>query len=212
MTGLPTVEITQPTLPSPLPGDHQALMNIFYDLWQSLSAKVRESNAALKPGCDDVWIDPSTPGMLRSPHQEEIAAVMPPKVNAAVMLGNMHYQIGNGGWAQWHDNGYSTAAPALLQMLDGAAALGIENAADVAEMMRTFVKRIEDAEESRRSASRSYFGHDNDDEDFDEGRVDDDLCTRYYALDGEKLCQDILDRFEETVLQNFGAAAFKKAA
>jgi len=113
---LPTIEITQPELPDPLPTDHQGLMNVFYDHWQALSAKVRESNAALQEGCCDVFVNPNVDGMMRGPRQAEIAAVMPPKVNAAVILGNMHYQIGNGGWAQYDHNGYS-------QSVDAARAL-----------------------------------------------------------------------------------------
>lgn len=171
-------------------------MDIFYDLWRSLSAKVDENNASRGEGIGtaDNW--PIV--LLRQPHQEEIAGVMPAKVNAAVMLGNMHYQICNGGWEQWHGNRYSYAAPALLQLLDGAAALGIEHAADVAGMMRIFLQRLNGVD------------HEFDEDDGNRGRRDGDLCERYYDLDGEKLCQDILDRFEDCALQNFGAASFRK--
>ena len=85
---LPTVTIPHPTLPSPLPTDHQELMDVFYEHYQMLASKVRENNASLQEGCNEIFVNPSIEGMLRTPEQREIAAVMPPKVNAAVILGN----------------------------------------------------------------------------------------------------------------------------
>lgn len=202
---LPTIEIPQPDLPSPLPTEHQALMNVFYDYWQALSAKVRENNAALCEGCNELWVNPQIEGMLRSPNQAEIAAVMPPKVNAAVILGNMHYQIGNGGWAQYDDNGYSESIDAARALYEGGVSVGVENADKVVAIIDEFRKRKGEADKPG-----GYYGYDEDDESQDDGDIYDDLDTRYYAIDGEPLMQDILDRFEEITSYSFLAGAYTK--
>ena len=202
---LPTIEITQPELPAVLPTEHQKLMDVFYNHWQALSAKVRENNAALQEGCCDTFVNPNVKGMMRGPHQSEIAAVMPPKVNAAVILGNMHYQIGNGGWAQYDDNGYSDSVDAARSLYEGAVNVGIEGADKVLELIDEFKQRKADA-----SRSDGYYGDEYDDE--DEGDIYDDLDTRYYALEGEKLMQTILDRFDDVTSYAFMAGAYRKAA
>lgn len=214
MNPVKTVEITAPDLPSPLPTDHQALMDVFYGTWSALTAKVRDNNAALAEGCNDVYIMPGIPGMMRSPTQDEIAAVMPAKVNAAVMLGNYNYQVGNGGHSQHAGNNYASALPALIQLMTGATALGIPQAAESLAILEEYAARLDAVD--KLSHPMGHFADNDDDDrtcdDLDDGETYNDLDKRYYALDGEKLCQDVLDRFEECVLRNFGAAAFRKAA
>lgn len=210
MTDLQTVEITKPTLPSPLPTDYQLLVNCAYDHWQALSAQVRAHNEAIHPRCNEVIHVIGVEGLLRSPRQDEIAAVMPAKVNAAVMLANYNYQVGNGGHAQHHDNRYSGALPSLIQLMTGATALGIPQAAESLAIMEEYGRRLDRIEKDSRPMG--YFHDDEEDGMGDDCDPFDDLDTRYYALDGEKLGQDVLDRFEECVLQNFGADAFRMAA
>ena len=202
---LPTIEITQPELPATLPTEHQKLMNLFYGHWQTLSAEVRKNNADLQEGCCDVFVNPNVEGMLRGPSQSEIAAVMPAKVNAAVILGNMHYQIGNGGWAQYDGNGYSESVDAARALYEGAAKVGIENADRVVELIDEFKKRKGESEQPG-----GYYG-DDDDNDGD-GDIYDDLDTRYYDIEGEPLMQAMLDRFEEITAYSFMAGAYRKAA
>jgi len=202
---LPTIDITQPTLPAVLPTDHQELMNLFYNHWQTLSAKVRENNAALQEGCCDTFVNPNIEGMMRGPSQAEIAAVMPPKVNAAVILGNMHYQIGNGGWAQYEGNGYSSSVDAARALYEGAVNVGIEGAEKVVALIDEFKKRKGDA-----SRSGGYYGDEYDDE--DEGDIYDDLDTRYYAIEGSALMQAMLDRFEDITAYSFMTGAYRKDA
>ena len=206
---LPTIAITQPTLPSPLPTDFQRLVDCFYDHWQALSAQVRDNNAALGKGCCDVFINPSIAGMMRSPYQNEIAAVMPAKVNAAVALANANYQIGNGGFSQYHDNGYSAGLPTVVQLLTGAAALGVPQAAETLVIFEEFGERLRVEEEDTRRASR-WNGE--DEPDFGEDRDPyGDLDTRYYELQTEALCQAVLDRFQ-TILEASFRPVLKKAA
>lgn len=202
---LPTIEIPNPTLPDVLPTDHQELMNLFYGHWKPLSEQVRKNNAALQEGCCDMFVNPNVEGMMRGPNQSEIAAVMPPKVNAAVILGNMHYQICNGGWAQYDGNGYSDSVDAARALYEGAANVGIQNADKVVELIDEFKKRKGESEQPG-----GYYG-DEDDEDGD-GAIYDDLDTRYYEIEGEPLMQAILDRFEEITAYSFMAGAYRKAA
>jgi hypothetical protein len=167
---------------------------------------VRKNNAALQEGCCDVFVNPNVEGMMRGPRQSEIAAVMPPKVNAAVILGNMHYQIGNGGWAQYDDNGYSQSVDAARALYQGAVDVGIEDADKVVALIDEFKKRRSDAQPG--------FGRDYDyesDEDEDDILYD-DLDTRYYAIEGGALMQAMLDRFEDITAYAFLAGAYRKAA
>jgi len=204
---LQTIEITQPELPDVLPTEHQKLMDIFYNHWQALSAKVRENNAALQEGCCDTFVNPDVEGMMRSPTQAEIAAVMPPKVNAAVILGNMHYQIGNGGWAQYDGNGYSESIDAARALYEGAVNVGIESADKVLELIDEFKKRKGEADP--KNGQRWLEA---EDEDLDEYDIYDDLDNRYYALPGEGIMQVILDRFEDVTGYAFMSGAYKSAA
>lgn len=170
-----TLDIEAPVMPSPLPTAHQDLMNIFYNAWQAHSAKVTAANEA------------AGEYTYRSARQEEIAALMPPKVLAAVILGNHNYQVGNGGWSQYDYNGYSASVDRLEMLYRGAAHIGIEHAKEILEMIEEFVKI--------KSSLR--------DDEYEEGEEYSDpydaLCTRFYALDTEVVMQNILDRFDEVI-------------
>lgn len=200
MTDMPTVAITQPTLPSPLPTEWQGLVDCFYNHFQALTAQVRENNAALSEGCNDVWIAPGIPGMMRGPRQDEIAAVMPAKVNAAVVLANANYQVCNGGFSQYVCNGYHAGVPSVIQLLTGAVTLGVPQAADALAIFEEFSARL--AAEERNSPPLGHFQDDEDEMDED-GDSYDDLDTRYYKLDGDKLGQDVLDRFDDILTASF---------
>lgn len=70
----------------------------------------------------------------------------------AVFVGNMNYQVCNGGWDQWHGNGYSECAPALNKILK---AIG-PNGQKVAELMRQALPRSKRIEKiMRKSQSRN---------------------------------------------------------
>lgn len=193
-----TIDIGTPTLASPLPTSHDALMQCFYEHWQNLCAKVLEINRANAEKEDAEHI--------REPNQAEIAAVFPPKVNAAVLLGNFNYQVENGGFSQYEGNFYSESVNAVRVLFDGAQGVGIANAADVLAVIDDFIKRsAANADSSRRSHN------DNDDElGFDSYG---DLDERYYAIENmEQTMQQMLDRFDEVVAGSFMAHAYRKAA
>lgn len=213
-----TIAIPAPTLPSPLPTDQQALMNIFYDFWQALSAQVREHNKAVQEraktdGVDvssaPFGVDMETYDFLRELRQAEIAAVMPHKVNAAVILGNMNYQVNNGGWAQYLDNRYAESLGAAVSLFKGATDIGIPDADKVLAILEEFGRRLDDREKT------TSFGSGLGDDDYDDGDSDPfgDLDTRYYAIKThEPLMQAILDRFDDVVAGAFMAGAYRKAA
>jgi hypothetical protein len=72
------------------PSFHQTLVDQAYDIWK------------VNPG----WSYDHFISTLEDPH------------HSAVLLGNMNYQVSNGGWRQWHDNGYSSQAEALTRVLE----------------------------------------------------------------------------------------------
>lgn len=151
--------VEAPVLPMPLPTDHQALMDLFYGHWQAS-------------------------GHHRL--QSEIAAVMPAKVNVAVMLGNYCYQVCNGGHSQWDGNGYSKALPGLISIFAAADRLGVENAGLVHKLLVEF-----DDIRSKDEGRWPSFDDDEDQSD-DYGHLD----SAYYAIDGEALGQAILDDYD----------------
>jgi hypothetical protein len=216
-----TIAIPAPTLPNPLPTDHQALMDHFYTTWQDLAAKVREHNRAVQERAKTDGVDVSSApfdvdmdkyDFLREPRQAEIAAVMPHKVNAAVILGNTNYQIGNGGFSQLHDNGYTASLGAVITLYKGAADLGIADADKVLAILEEFAKRLEADEKSSAPAFGYAFGSGEDEEEELRDSFD-DLDTRYYAIENiEPMMQAILDRFEEVAMGAFMAGAYRKAA
>lgn len=209
---LPTVEIAKPELPSPLPTAHQDLMNLFYGHYQALAAKVRDNNRALHEGCDEIFVAPSIPGMMRSPRQSEIAQVMPSKVNAAVLLGNLNYQVENGGFRQHADNGYIESVDAIITLFEGAVKVGVDSAKDVLDIVQAYAKRARDGE----GGSDAYrFGRlfaNDDEEDAEPAQAFGDLDERYYDLPTETIMQAVLDRFDEIVAHSFMAGAYRKAA
>jgi hypothetical protein len=59
----------------------------------------------------------------------------------AVYTGNLNYQVENGGFAQWIDNGYSDCATELIDILEDD--IGTEAAIEIAAMIKTASKRQE---------------------------------------------------------------------
>jgi hypothetical protein len=198
---IPMIEMTKPEVPNPLPTDHQALMDCMYKPWQALGAKVRERNQA------------AGDAVVREPTREEMMSVMPPKIVAAVILGNHSYQVHNGGWMQWHDNRYSDNVEGLRAIYEGAAAIGIDHAETIVKLIDEFIDRTNAAEggsEARRFGR--LFGDDEDHDDFDNRPLYDDLDTRLYDLPMNEIMQEVLDRFDEVVGHAFVAGSFRRAA
>lgn len=59
----------------------------------------------------------------------------------AVILGNFHYQVCNGGLQQWVDNGYASSAGVdLLSLLDE---IGTETAKKVSEIVKKVLEHVD---------------------------------------------------------------------
>jgi hypothetical protein len=196
-----TIPIPTQILPNPLPTDHQALMDCMYTPWQALAAEVRTRNQA------------AGDAILREPTREEMMRAMPPKVVAAVMMGNHSYQVHNGGWAQYDDNGYSDNVLGLRTVYEGAASIGIEHAQTLVDLIDEFIRRRNGAEGGS-AASRfgRLYGDDEGMDDVDDRPLYDDLDTRLYDLPMEDVMQTVLDRFDEVVGYAFVAGSFRRAA
>ncbi len=95
----------------------QKLMDDAYDAWQN-----HNDEAASKS--QKIWT------------YSEFLATLDAKKRQAVLLGNLNYQIGNGGVEQWVDNGYACTAPELLAVL---ALMGSPRAMELANKLGRFV-------------------------------------------------------------------------
>jgi hypothetical protein len=132
---------------------HQELMDEAYGLWK------REENRHWK--------------------QEDFLENLEPIPRAAVMLGNMNYQVENGGWGQWADNRYYLCADQLLSVLEEMVNFGYLLARPVTGMVSAIVESHEEAE----SLSPSDFWE-------DEGECG--WCSgEYCECEGECECDDI---------------------
>jgi hypothetical protein len=60
-------------------------------------------------------------GMTRA----QVLEVFDLKHKAAVQLGNMNYQVENGGWVQWHENRYSDDLEDVITLARKGTALGV---------------------------------------------------------------------------------------
>lgn len=181
-------------IPNPLPSNHQDLLEVFW----AAGAVLDEGK-----GPDD-----------RRATRADIASVMPPRVNFAVFLASMNYQVENGGWKQWMDNGYSGDGVVLLPMLEAAADLDIPDAKAVHDVLKSALDDIRE----HQASGRSDFGWTSlDDDDCDVFRT---LCDEqdlaFYAIEGRlALYQAMLDRFDEIAnhrLAQFFNSGFQKAA
>lgn len=104
----------------------------------------------------------------------------------AVVIGNLNYQVENGGFAQWVDNKYSDGIEFLREAL---TAVGTDTAKKVRDMAYQAFNLCE--EESR------YNRYDSEDNDEDYRSPLDELDTRYYEL-SDQLIVDVEKFFSET--------------
>jgi hypothetical protein len=91
--------------------EHQEIMEQAYDWWQTEAKHLNRS---------------------------EFVQSLSPLYKAAVQLGNFNYQIGNGGFLQWHDNGYSEDLKDLLIICKRGRSQGIQIFEEVEKLLREF--------------------------------------------------------------------------
>jgi hypothetical protein len=97
----------------------------------------------------------------------------------AVVIGNLNYQVENGGFSQWHGNGYSAARHALREAL---GSVGTETALKAHTMMEHAALLMVRADKA------SARGND-DEADRIADKVD-ELDTAFYALN-DRLLNDV---------------------
>lgn len=113
----------------------------------------------------------------------DFLASLPAGHRYAVLLGNMNYQVENGGWSQWIGNGYAEAGDQLLDVLSMMRRT-CPLATEVASMVR---KAVDVAERAQGGDPWNEYGHYND-------RYVEDIYNElddraYYAINGDFMKQ-----------------------
>lgn len=140
---------------------HQQLMNEAYDEWQ----KHKEwSKTDFMDSLDDI-------------HRE------------AVALGNMNYQVQNGGWEQWHDNGYSFQFDLVDDVLEK---IGTRTSTEARRILGQVMEIIEQMGGARSGGFE--FGGD-EDETMDLREQLDEFDDQYYEID-DQLMKDAEEYFQ----------------
>ncbi len=103
-----------------------------------------------------------------------------PDVVDAMVLGKLNYQVENGGFAQWHDNGYSIA---IKETLAAIKKIGTETAMKVYELVDSMSEELRQLERAKRRHANDRFRRDEDDEEPELSGIGlDNLDNRYYEL------------------------------
>lgn len=119
-------------------------------------------------------------------------AQLTPAETIAVHIGNMNYQVGNGGWSQWFDNGYGRRPGVFTFIVFQLNKMETPNAKTVIKLMTLAMKRqsfITEAMENDESWEPVYqealdlFG---------------DVDSLYYLVD-----DDFLGEVEEFIIKEF---------
>lgn len=84
---------------------------------------------------DEVYNKWNTPECKSINRLEIINKFFTPKHKAAVQLGNMNYQVENGGWSQWHFNGYSEDLEDLIEIAKKGVSIRLKNFKMLLEML-----------------------------------------------------------------------------
>jgi hypothetical protein len=119
---------------------HQQLMGAAYDRWQKHNAAVRaeydpriqELIAQHGEFHADVY-DLQQEARKKLWSKEEFWAHLSEHESVAVLTANLNYQVCNGGWLQWCDNGYVDCADELETIL--REEIGTRTAVEVADMV-----------------------------------------------------------------------------
>jgi hypothetical protein len=119
---------------------HQQLMDEAYERWQQHDARIREDYAlVIKAAVDVLGEDHHDVYALRREvsqklwSKETFWAQLDERESVAVLTANMNYQVENGGWLQWCDNGYVDCAAELETVL--REKIGTETAVEAAGMV-----------------------------------------------------------------------------
>ena len=147
---------------------HQKLMNEAYDLWKS----------------NDNW------------SKEEFFEQLDRKHRIAVALGNMNYQVENGGFSQWIYNGYAQNHFRFILLLLGSKsieALKLSNVKKVYQILIEAERPIKDMIELFGESNRYKSYEDDEDDEYREKELNEELDefdTKYYIIDNDELLKE----------------------
>lgn len=175
----------------------QSLMDEVYDFWQKSSLT-----------------------------REEVLSKFSEKHQAAVRLGNLNYQVENGGFSQWECNEYNEDLEELLTICDRGIALGLEDFKVIKELLVEYKEMPEyesDTEETdcyscdgtgtieeydededevinetcEECGGDGYFSEETNNED-ERAEIFDKLDDRYYALENRlQQMDELIRRWDE---------------
>lgn len=147
-------------------------------------------------------------GEMRHTRMGIIKKYFTPKHKAAVQLGSMNYQVCNGGWSQWHNNGYSDDLEDLIEYAKRGKAQGIKHF-DILLSILTDIHDLgepddyDDEEEimcQECSGTGCVYTFD-DEDDVDEGKVTCSECDGegYFTeeIDGDQAYCEALGDFDD---------------
>ena len=101
-----------------------------------------------------------------------------------VALGNLNYQVENGGFMQWHDNGYSSAAGLLAEALGSVGTLAATQVSTLVEEANETIASFEELKDEYGRAARYSHGHRLADFEADfSDMVQEKLCDELEPLD-----------------------------
>lgn len=130
----------------------QALMNVAYDRWHKNEWSYEE--------------------MLDACTQSE---------REAVLLGNLNYQVNNGGFIQWVDNGYATRIAEVVDVLESVGGSTISN---IISMLNRVYPYLNEGFKNKGCAGEYFLRM--DDEEYEDMIADlDELDSRFYAANEE---------------------------
>ena len=91
-------------------------------------------------------MDEAYKGFTDSMSNEDFRATLSPKHRDAVILGNLNYQVGNGGFQQWYDNNYGKRDIDYLinTLLPQITTFAGEKVLDILEQVRAIREEYEE--------------------------------------------------------------------
>lgn len=117
------------------------------------------------------------------------------KEKVAVLTGNLNYQVGNGGFVQWHNNGYSSEADQLIIILEKYKN-GHPAIVKALQLVQEAMDTIKNVESAHQQYGRRYDWDDEEEEDTHET-----LYVRLSPLDDDfyKIDDQFLEEIQEVL-------------
>jgi hypothetical protein len=111
------------------------------------------------------------------------------KEKVAVLTGNFNYQVCNGGFMQWHDNGYSSEAGQMLIILEKYKK-GNPAITKAIQLIQEAVDTIKNVANESSNRNRYSWGDEEDEEEWDilNGKLS-SLDDYYYKIDDQFLAE-----------------------